>query len=216
MPIRQEQILEQMKEARAAHQSLRQLHDLVTNYLAMLPSRYPNDKTAGEIANGLSYAVRLHPIPDDRITFDNERYYNRHARANSEFRKVQEMKRRAQGIPTQDEAIAMLHARNAIIREGGEIAQTYAQFNQGPRERKRAPAGKGKKQETIFPRDDPDDPELEFETLEELAPIANLPTGAVAVIIDPLTGENNSQEGFDNPAEQAQDSDGNPAKESGE
>lgn len=199
MPIRQEQMLEQMKEARAAHQSLRQLHDLVTNYLAMLPSRYPNDKTAAEIANGLGYAVRLHPIPDDRITFDNERYYNRHARANSEFRKVQEMKRRARGVPTQDEAIAMLHARNAIIREGGEIVQTYAEFNQGPH--KRAPAGKGKKQETIFPRDDPNDPELEFETL---SPIANLPAGAVA-IIDPLAGENNLQEGIDTPAELGQD-----------
>lgn len=165
MPIRQEQMLEQMQEARAAHIFGTQLRDMVLNYLSLIPARYPGNPAAAEIVNGLSLAVRMLPQPDDRVTFDNERYYQRHARANANFRAIQEQKRRARGVPTQEQAIAMLHARNAIIRGGGEITQTYEQFNaQMP-----VPSRKRKgKPETIMPRDYDDDAPLEFETADDM------------------------------------------------
>lgn len=221
MPIRQEQMLEQMQEARLAHTYGRRLRELVQNYISLLPSRYPNNPAVQEIIEGLGYAVKLLNLPDDRVTWDNERYYARHARMNSKYRARQEMERRARGIPTREEAIVTLHAQNEL-RSQGLLPETYEEFNRGGRKAPSVPFSRAARpatttrQKTIMPRDYDDDPELEFETPEELAPIANLPAGAVDAIVDPLGGENNSKEGIDNPVEQAQDSNGNDAEEQGQ
>lgn len=184
MPIRQEQMIELMNESRAIHTYARKLQHMVLEYLSLLQSRYPDQPLAGEIANGLGYAVRLLSMPDDRITFDNERYYKRHAKANENFRKLQEFQRRAKGVPTQEEAIAMLHARNTIIRAGGEVVPTYAQFNEGPKPERRTRKKKSTP-EVIFPHDDPDDLPLEFETLADMPQPVGIFDSGPKISIDP-------------------------------
>lgn len=236
MPITQARMIEQMQEARAAHRAFCQLREQVLAICSGAKQRYYNDPNVQNVLDAIISHVNLHPTPTDRATYVNERHYERHQKRNEEVRKSQEIARRMAGVPTVEEAMAILHGKNALRRADlptnpafylPDTANAMPVFPSGKSDQERraeellagdpfaAPQAKPSRSGIIFPRDDPDDPELEFETPEELAPIANLPAGAVAAIIDPLAGENNSEEGIDNPAEQEQDAFGNPAKESG-
>lgn len=265
MPITQQQVIDLMQESRGNIQNNRELCSKLTDYITQAKARfYANE----ELINSLSfieYLLKTNPPMVDKWTERNEyRYRSAARRRNDKLRERLESKRRAVGIPTAEEANAILQAKNALRRAGlptdpreymgerehllenlvgiDEVQQLaairqserdYQKFSAEhfhstpiPREAKitleEAPmpyesVAIPSRAKIIFPRDYDDDKELEFETPEELAPIANLPTGAVDAIIDPLAvpGENNSQEGLDNPANMPDDSNGNPAKESG-
>jgi len=229
MPITQEKMIEQIKESRAAHNAVRQQREQLIAICDGAKQRYYNNRELFNVLDAIVDHMKLTPIPDDRATYLNEQHYRRAMKGNVKMRKRQEIARRMAGIPTQDEALAILHAKNALRRiDLPTDAESYANVpmptfpNVKSDQERRAeellasdpfttPA-KPSRPGIIFPRDDPDDPELEFETQEELALIANLPTGAVA-IVDPLTNENNSQEGIDNEGEPEQDGLGNAAKE---
>jgi hypothetical protein len=229
MPITQARMIEQMQEARAAHTAFRQLREQVLAICAGAKSRYYNNPDLQNVLDALISHVGLLPTPTDQATYFNERHYQRHQKHNTKTRERQEVARRMAGVPTVEEAMAILHGKNALRRADLPTSPAAYSDNHAPlvpvgksdQERRAeellaadpftAPA-KPSRAGIILPRDDPDDPELEFETPEELAPIANLPTGALA---DPLLGENNFKEGIDNPSEQEQDANGNPAKESG-
>lgn len=233
MPITQGQMIEQMQEARAQHTALVQLRESLSAYLQSARERYPQNAELQEVVLTALYTIKSAPVPDDRATYVNERHYSRRAKWNIKAQADQERKRRLLGIPEKREAMGILHARNVASRNLA-IDTTIASdpfTNEGKSDQERAaeqllaeidfpqeptvrmPARAHSRPGLKMPRDDPDDPELEFETLEELAPIANLPVGAGA-IVDPLVGENNSSKGLDNPADLPDDSNGNGAKES--
>jgi hypothetical protein len=197
MPITQEQMIKQMQEARANHQEMKALRELILNYIGHLRTQYPQNNELGEAMSALEITVRMRPIPDDRETYMNEQYYTRFASRNADAKERQRLVRAGVIQPRERNFHKRKTRRN--------IPDEYA-FRDEPAQ----PYGRGKA--PIMPRDDPDDAELEFETPEELAPIANLPAGALA---DPLAGENNSQDGVDIPADLPDDSNGNPAKEQG-
>lgn len=237
MPITQERMIEQMQEARAAHRAFMQLREQMLAICAGAKSRYYNNPDLQNVLDAIISHVNLLPTPTDRATYVNEHHYKRHQKHNTKVRERQEVARRMAGVPTVEEAMAILHAKNALRRADLPTSPAFYStdsdnpmpaFPAGKSDQERraeellandpftTPAAKPSRAGIIFPRDDPDDPELDFETLEELAPIANLPVGAGDAIVDPLAGENNSEEGIDNPADLPDDSNGNPAKESGQ
>lgn len=235
MPITQGQMIEQMQEARAQHTALVQLRESLSAYLQSARERYPQNAELQEVVVTALYTIKSAPVPDDRATYVNERHYSRRAKWNIKAQADQERKRRILGIPEKREAMSILHTRNVVSRQlavDNALASDPFTTGIGKSDQERAaeqllarepavlmPTRTHSRPGLKLPRDDPDDPELEFETLEELALIANLPTGAVDAIVDPLGAatplENNSQERVDNSAEQVQDSNGNSAKESG-
>ncbi len=267
MPITQQQVIDLMQESRGNIQINREFCHQLMEYIVGAKARFYMNE---ELVLSLSYVefmVKNQKPMVDKWTERNEyRYRSAARRRNDTLRERLESKRRAVGIPTAEEANAILQAKNALHRAGlptnpreymgerehllenlvgiDEVQQLaairkserdYQKFSAEhfhstpipreakitldeelmPYERRVASGGKAK---IIFPRDYDDDKELEFETLDELAPIANLPTGAVDAIVDPLAqgGENNSQTGVDNTGSKAQDTVGNPPdKESG-
>lgn len=236
MPITQGQMIEQMQEARAQHTALVSLRETLSAYFHSAKERYPQNVELQEVLQTALYTIKSAPVPDDRATYVNERHYSRRAKWNIKAQADQERKRRLLGIPEKREAMGILHARNTASRQlaiDTTIASDpFAQEGKSDQERAaeqllaeidfqqelavRMPTRAHSRPGLKMPRDDPDDPELEFETPEELAPIANLPTGTVDTIIDPLAGENNSEEGIDNPADLPDDSIGNDVHKSKE
>lgn len=235
MPITQERMIEQMQEARAAHRAFMQLREQMLAICAGAKQRYYNNPDLQNVLDAIISHVNLLPTPTDRATYVNEHHYKRHQKHNAKVRERQEVARRMVGVPTVEEAMAILHGKNALRRADlptspafytSESDNAMPAFPAGKSDQERraeellasdpfaTPAAKPSRTGIIFPRDDPDDPESSSRPWKNLPQIANLSTGAVA-IIDPLASENNSQEGIDIPAEQAQDSNGNPAKESG-
>lgn len=236
MPITQARMIEQMQEARAAHRAFTNLRENILAICAGAKQRYYSNADLLNVLDAMIAHVNLTPTPQDRATYVNERHYARHQKHNEDGRKKQEVARRMAGVPTVQEAMAILHGKNALRRadlptspafytDDLNVEMSTIPLGRSDQERRAeellagdpfaTPTAKPSRAGIIFPRDDPDDPELEFETPEELAPIANLPTGAVDVIIDPLAGENNSEERVDTPAKHEQDGLGNGAKESG-
>lgn len=260
MPITQQQVIDLMQESRANLTAYHTFCHQLLDYIAQAKSRfYANE----ELLNSLSYVeylLKTNPPMVDKWTERNEYNYRSVVRKkNSKLRERLESKRRANGIPTAEEAIAILQGKNALRRAGlptdpreymgerehllenivgiEEVQQLNAirkserdyqkfsaeHFHSTPSDLKFTleeepmpyEQAASSREKIIMPRVFEDDKELEFETLEELVPIANLPTGAVDAIIDPLAGENNSQERIDIPADLPDDSIGNPAKESG-
>lgn len=230
MPITQARMIEQMQEARAAHRAFTQLREQMLAICAGAKQRFYNNPDLQNVLDAIISHVNLLPTPTDRATYVNERHYERHQKRNEEVRKSQEVARRMVGVPTVEEAMAILNGKNALRRadlptsptaympESGDAMPTFP-AGKSDQERRAEELLAGDPFTTqahkpscagiIFPRDDPDDPPLEFETPAELAPIANLPTGAVDAIIDPLAGENNSQEEIDTPANLSDDGNGN-------
>lgn len=237
MPITQGQMIEQMQEARAQHTALVQLRETLSAYFQSAKERYPQNAELQEVLQTALYTIKSAPVPDDRATYVNERHYSRRAKWNIKAQADQERKRRRLGIPEKREAMEALRARNAASRglavETMLACDPFTTSVKSDQERaaeqllaeidfqepavqmpQRAHSRPGLK----MPRDEPDDPDLEFETPEELAPIANLPAGTTGLAIDPLppAGENNSQEGVDNLASLDDDSNGNPANKRNE
>ena len=139
MPLTQEQMIEQMQEARANHQEMRALRDLILNYTEHCLKTYPANAELCESMCALAYTVRLRPIPDDRVTFLNERYYTRFASRNAKAKQRQTLIRAGLIVPRAQSASA---TRDMPSRQKGP-----------------AP---------IFPRDYPDDAPLEFDSMPDL------------------------------------------------
>ena len=93
MPLTQKQMLEQMQEARANHQEMKALRALILNYAEHCLKTYPDNSQLCESMSALSYTIRARPIPDDRITFMNERYYTRFAKRNAKAKQRQTLLR---------------------------------------------------------------------------------------------------------------------------
>lgn len=116
MPITQQTVINLMQESRRAHQYGRQLRDHVITYFSQVIDRYPNNAELQEVVRTMLYLVQNNQPPDDRETWTNEHHYRRHAKRNDGLRKRQEVIRRMAGIPTQEEALAILHAKNELRR----------------------------------------------------------------------------------------------------
>ncbi len=156
MPITQGQMIEQMQEARALHTSLVQLREGLAAYCQSAKDRYPTNSDLQEVLTTILYTIKSAPIPDDRATYVNERHYSRRAKWNIKAQVEQERKRRLAGVPEKREAMAALRAQ----RDSNAIAYATPYPDSQPAQ----PSRPG----IIFPRDDPNDKPLEFETLEDL------------------------------------------------
>lgn len=165
MPIRQEDMIAQMQEARAAHQYGRGLRDMMLNYFDMAQRRFAANTELCDAITALSYQVRNMPVPDDRTTYVNEQHYRKRAKINDAMRHRQEIARRMAGIPTQEEALAILHAKNALRR--ADLPADPDAYQPAPIPNGLAdpflPRAKPSRPNIIFPRDDPDDLPLDFE-----------------------------------------------------
>lgn len=148
MPITQEQMILQMKESRAGLSEMRALRDLILGYCQKANETYAGNAELVRTMTALSTVVLMRPIPDDRETYLNEKYYQRFAKRNAKAKERQTL------------------IRNGIIEARG---RKY-------RKRKSKEQYGQRGEALIFPREDPDDKELEFDTQEDLAPFANLPT----------------------------------------
>ena len=165
MPITQDQMIAQMQESRAALQCQQRLRDSIRAYV--VNARERNGGKSKELDETL-YAILLlidqEPIPSQHVTYYNERYYQRRAKANNKSRVNQEQMRRAKGIRTREEYNRDKGNLDNVSREmkrelfahamptPGELIPTY-------QERKAASGPK-----PIMPRDFADDKDLEFDT----------------------------------------------------
>lgn len=178
MPITQQSIIELMKEARAHERYGTGLRNFIFSYFENVASRYPNNKELIEVFRSLVYQVRIIEKPDDRCIWKNEHHYGRKAKVNDRMRERQTIARRMAGVPTADEALAILQARNELRRMGlpttnefserpkilDGISDPFAAIGHTPeliptyRERPPAPS----RPDLIIP-DDTDEPPLEFD-----------------------------------------------------
>jgi hypothetical protein len=138
MPLTQEQMIEQMQEARANHQEMRALRDLILNYAEHCLKTYPANAELCESMRALAYTVRLRAIPDDRVTFLNERYYARFASRNAKAKQRQ----------------TLIRAGLIVPRAGNSVTRDMPSRQKGP--------------PPIFPKDYPDDAPLEFDSMSDL------------------------------------------------
>ena len=157
MPITQATMVELMNESRAAVQNAAELRHGLLQYLESAKARYPANSDLVEVCVAAITIIRMHPQPDDRATYRAEWHYRKYGKNNTKQRLRQEAKRRDAGVMTQEEAMERLTALNALRR--GQPTETYEQFNA------QAPS---RSSGIKYPRDDPDDKPLEFETLEDL------------------------------------------------
>jgi hypothetical protein len=139
MPLTQEQMIEQMQESRANHAEMIALRSLILNYIDHLQKAYPNNTELQESMYALNYTIRLRPVPDDRATYMNERYYARFGKRN-----------------------ATAKQRQAMIRAGVIMPRKRAGY------RTKSGGQAYERQDAIMPREYPDDKPLEFETLDDL------------------------------------------------
>lgn len=135
--------MEQIREARDNHAEMIALRTLILEYTRLSAKTYPKNTELQETMSALSTVVLLRPIPTDRATYMNEKYYSRFARRN-----------------------ATAKQRQAAIRAGMYTGEPR-------KYRKRAsPQGEaptyGRRVNPIMPRIDPDDKELEFEIIENV------------------------------------------------
>lgn len=223
MPITQAQVIELMKESRGNLTLHHQLVHTMREYFANARARYHQNVQLCEVLNATEALIDLSPQMKESATWKNEYHYRKVARMNDKQRQRQEVIRRMAGVPTREEALVILNAKNELRR--ADLPTDLTEYQRAipadaisapfakslpeitPEmipvyvERKATPLG----QKIIFPRDDPDDKELEF----DLPPTATLDIGGPK-----LLDENNLQSGIDIPAELLDDDNGNPAKES--
>lgn len=199
MPITQKAIMDQMQEARAAHTYGRQLRDQMLAMLAVASRKYVSNETVQEVLTVFVYHLRNAPPPDDRVTWLNEHHYRRVAKRNNEMRERQDIQRRMAGVPTKEEAIAILLAKNELRRANLPVDPSDYILPQIQ------PAAAKTGVRPIMPRNDPDDAPLEFD----------LPPGATIDLGGPkLLDENNLLTGVDIPTSTDDNAIGNGAKES--
>lgn len=158
MPITQASMIAQMQEARAAHQFGRKLRDQLLAMLTVASRRYPDDARVQEVLTTFIYHLRNAQPPDDRVTWLNEHHYRRRAKQNDEMRERQEIARRMAGVPTREEAMAILLAKNELRRANLPATPSDYIMQAAPKTGAMI----------RMPRDYPDDAPLEFETLDEL------------------------------------------------
>lgn len=162
MPLTQEQMLEQVQESRANHAEMKALRTLVLNYAEHVQRTYPRNLELQETMSALCMTIRLRPVPDDRATYMNEKYYARFGRRNAKAKQRQALIRAGVIIPRE---------RGTYATKSGGMADPDSTFrnNPGKTYERKAP---------IFPRDYPDDAPLEFETLDDLPkPEGNFASG---------------------------------------
>lgn len=111
MPLTQEQMIEQMQEARANHAEMKALRTLILNYADHAQRTYPKNLELCESMSALAYTVRLRPIPDDRVTFLNERYYARFASRNAKAKQRQTLIRAGLIVPRAQSATREMPSR---------------------------------------------------------------------------------------------------------
>ncbi len=168
MPITQATMVELMRESRAAIQSAFAFRHALREYAAFAKQRYADNEPLQQVLSAIEAMERLHPEPIDKATYRAEYHYRRVGKNNDRQRARQEMQRRADGVPTAQEAIENLNAFNAQRRSADISPSAYARFNRQVQEPKKPTPG------IIFPRDFPDDKPLEFETLDELPKPADI------------------------------------------
>lgn len=152
MPLTQDQMVEQMQESRANHAEMKALRTLILNYADHVQKTYPKNQELQETFSALSMTIRMRPVPDDRATYMNERYYARFGRRNAKAKQRQALIRAGVFVPQE---------RGRYATKTGGQADPDAGFRNSP--------GKTNiRQAPIFPRDDPDDKPLEFEKLEDM------------------------------------------------
>ncbi len=118
MPITQRQVLDLMQESRDNITRHNALLEQLQSYFRSAKERFPQNLDLIRIMDYAGEIVRMSPL-DDKWTERNEfRYRHKTVRANEKQRERAETRRRALGIPTAQEAIAILHAKNALRREG--------------------------------------------------------------------------------------------------
>lgn len=164
MPITQARMIAQMQEARAAHNAFVQLRETIFAIAAGAKQRHYANAELQEVLDALVATIKLQPSPDDRQTFLNEHHYRRAKRHNVRQQERQEIARRMAGVPTADEALAILHAKNALRRAdlpADPDAYQPAPIAEGLADPFTAPTAS--RPGIIFPRDDPDDKPLDFE-----------------------------------------------------
>lgn len=166
MPITQARMIAQMQEARAAHTAFTQLRETVFAIAAGAKQRHYANAELRDVLDAMVATIQLQPTPDDRQTFLNEHHYRRAKRHNVRQQERQEIARRMAGVPTQDEALAILHAKNALRRAdlptSPDAYRQPAPIPEGLADPFTAPR-KPSRPGIIFPRDDPDDLPLDFE-----------------------------------------------------
>ncbi len=221
MPITQENMIKQMQEARAAFAANTRIRQGLLAYCTNAKERYPENSDVQEILTTIIFTIQHDPMPDDRETYFNERHYSRRAKWNVKAKRTQERERRRQGIPTMEEHLARKKAQNSALRQeqltdpyytemihpGGETShvQSYRPIvrkgQSTPRipletkpERPRSP----NQPKTKFPREYPEDQELEFEILPEEG-LKILSESTSAPLEFELEDGSISKEGVDNP-----------------
>ena len=142
MPITQEQMIEQMQEARANHAEMKAVRTLVLNYINHVKETYPGNGELQESMTALSYTIQMRPVPDDRATYMNERYYARFAKRNARAKERQTLIRKG---------IFESQPRRYKKRKTGDSSEFVG----------RGPA-------PIFPREHPDDAPLVFDSVPNL------------------------------------------------
>lgn len=152
MPLTQDQMIEQMQESRANHAEMKALRALVLNYCDHCQRTYPKNQELLTSLGALATTIQMRPIPDDRATYMNEKYYARFAKRNAKAKQRQVMIRAGVIIPRN---------RGRYLNKEGGMSDPDIGFRDQPGKiyERHAP---------ILPRDYPDDKPLEFETLDEL------------------------------------------------
>lgn len=188
MPLTQEQMLEQMRESRANHEEMKALRALILNYTEHAQKAYPTNIDLQECMSALAVTVRLRPVPDDRATYMNERYYSRFAKRNAKAKQRQTLIRAGVIVP---------RTKGSYKNNIGGTRDPDVSFREKP--------GRAtyKREAPIFPRSDPDDKELTFDTIADMQALVNPPDGN--------NSTNNNLSGLDFPLEP--DDNGNDSKE---
>jgi hypothetical protein len=159
-------MIAQMQEARAAHNAFTQLRETIFAIAAGAKQRHYANAELCDVLDAMVATIQLQPSPDDRQTFLNEHHYRRAKKHNVRQQERQEIARRMAGVPTSDEALAILHAKNALRRADLPTSpDAYITPKADPSalpDPFAAPA-KPSRPNIIFPRDDPDDLPLDFE-----------------------------------------------------
>lgn len=194
MPITQEQMLEQVRESRANHAELIALRDLILNYISHAQKMHASNVELQEVLGALDYHVRIRPVPDDRATYMNEKYYSRFGKRNAKAKERQALIRAGAFAPSQRMQVALDNGERHIQSE----SRAFRQYQ--PNVTNTMPSGKRHYVKPIIP-DDSNEPPLEFDTIETLPAMQPLVKGEIVKsgldipLPDDTIGDPTSQDG---------------------
>lgn len=119
MPITQKQLLDLLHESRANLQAHNSLMHSLTEYMGNAKQRFYNNPDLHTVLAHLQEMLRYSKPMQDIETLRNEKYYSKkRIDFNAGLAAKAARARRAAGIPTVEEAMAILHAKNALRRAG--------------------------------------------------------------------------------------------------